>query len=133
MVTGCVTNTTKNLNLMPGGEASVSREMSPITLITGAPSPDYEKITAVQFGDYAQVHEENGLRTNSNDTRSVGAIALYPSGNNQNSWYFMSLNTGRVLHRYNWTMIPMPNDVTKRVTEMAETQDQPIIANNFSF
>ena len=130
MVIGCAINAVKNLNIVPGGKACVSLEMNPLTLIT---SPNFDKVTAVQFGDYAQVHEANGLRNNSNDTRSVGAIALYPSGNQQGSWYFLSLNTNRVLHQYNWTSLPIPNDVVARVEQLATEKGQPIIANNFIF
>lgn len=113
---------------------SAHKEMSPLTLITGALSPDFNKVTATQFGDDAQVHEaNNGLCTNSNETRSVGAPALYSSGNHQCSWYFLSLNTGRVLHCYHWTSLQTSNDVITGVEELATEQGQPIIANHFIF
>ena len=100
LVTGCVNYNLKCLNNLPADDG-VSSTMSPNTLVTGAQSLDYSKLVKLHFGDYVQVHQEKNI-TNNNEPRSVGAIALYPSGNTQGTWYFMSLNTGKRLHRQNW-------------------------------
>jgi hypothetical protein len=52
------------------------------------------------------------------DPRTVGAIALRPNGNTQGSYLFFSLNSGRVVTRNRWTVLPMPDDVIKRVKAM---------------
>lgn len=53
-------------------------------------------------------------------TRTIGAIALRPTGNVQGGHYFFSLQTGRRVVRNRWTEVPMPIDVIKRVNAMAE-------------
>ena len=52
-------------------------------------------------------------------TRTTGAIALRPTGNEQGGYYFFSLTTGRVLNRNRWTALPMPADVIDRVHVLA--------------
>ena len=51
--------------------------------------------------------------------RTIGAIALRPTGNNQGGHYFFSLESGRRINRSKWTSLPMPSDVIKRVHELA--------------
>ena len=46
--------------------------------------------------------------------RSTPAITLLPS-NQRGGYYFMSLYTGRRLHSYHWTELPIPENVIKRV------------------
>ena len=66
-----------------------------------------------------QTHEEHN---NSMSPRTVGALALRPTGNAQGSFYFMSLSTGRVLNWLHGTALPMPDDVIDRVHRMAQRQ-----------
>lgn len=89
--------------------------MSPRELVTGI-MLDAGKHCVIPFGSYVQTHEEHD---SSMETRTIGAIALRPSGNTQGGHYFMSLQTGRRLVRNHWTEIPMPADVVKRVEDMA--------------
>ena len=51
--------------------------------------------------------------------RTIGAIALCPTGNTQGGYIFFSLTTGRVLNRGRWTSLPMPNEVIDPVHRMA--------------
>ena len=90
------------MNCLPADDGILDT-MSPNTLVTGAQNLDYNELVKLQFGDYVQVHQERQI-TNSNEARSVGAIALYPSGNAQHTWHFMSLNTSKRLHRRNWIL-----------------------------
>ena len=131
MTTGCVTYNIKRLNNLPADDG-VSDTMSPNTLITGAPGIEYKELTKLQFGDYVQVHQENTI-TNTNEPRSVGAIAIYPSGNAQGTWYFMSLNTGKRLHRRNWTVLPMGEEIITKVHLLAEKEGRSKVINNFNF
>lgn len=81
---------------------------------------DYDKHCKLEFGSYAQVHEEHN---NSMITRTTGALALRPTGNAQGAYYFMSLiTTGRRLTRYRWTALPMPKEVIDRVHLLAQQQ-----------
>ena len=51
--------------------------------------------------------------------RTTGAIALRPTGNQQGGQHFMSLNTGKRIHRFAWSTLPMPADVIERVHVLA--------------
>ena len=63
-----------------------------------------------------QTHEEHD---NSMRTRTIGAIALRPTGNDQGGHYFLSLLTGRRLNRSKATPLPMPAEVIQRVHFLA--------------
>ena len=52
--------------------------------------------------------------------RTVGALALRPTGNAQGSFYFMTLSTGWVLNRLRGTALLMPDNVVDRVHRMAQ-------------
>jgi hypothetical protein len=46
---------------------------------------------------------------------TVGAIATRPTGNAQGGYYFIRLDTGRRIHRCDWTALPMPDLVIDQV------------------
>lgn len=77
---------------------------------------DANKHCKLPFGAYVQTHEEHD---NSMTTRTIGAIALRPTGNTQGGYYFLGLQKGKRINRNNWTEIPMPPDVMERVNKMA--------------
>ena len=87
LVTSMVTRAITNLNNIPA-ENGISSDISPLTIEVGRPSPDYKTLISIPFGSYAQVNENNEPR-NDNQPRTTGAIALHPSGNEQDSFYFM--------------------------------------------
>jgi hypothetical protein len=102
------------LNMFPATDG-ISKTMSPRSIIAGL-KLDYHKHCQLEFGTYVQVHEEHD---NSMATRTTGAIALRPTGNDQGGYYFFSLATGRRLNRNRWTALPMPADVIDRVHLLA--------------
>jgi hypothetical protein len=53
---------------------------------------------------------------------TIGALALWPTGNIQGTWYFMSLLTGWVLKRKHATQLPMPHEMIDTVHQMARRQ-----------
>ena len=93
--------------------------MSPRTIITGQ-LLDYHKHCRYEFGEYVQTHEEHD---NSLQSRTVGAIALRPTGNQQGGYFFMSLHTGRIINRLHATKLPMPSEVIIRVDQLAKAQN----------
>jgi hypothetical protein len=103
------------LNVFPPGKG-VSGDHSPRELITGL-EIDYNKHCQLEYGTYAQVHEEHD---NTMATRTTGAIAMRPTGNSQGGYYFYSLTTGRLLNRNHWTILPMPAEVIQRVHDLAK-------------
>ena len=72
-------------------------------------------------------------RTNDNNPRSVEAIALYPTGNAQGSWVFMSLLTGHRIHRYQWDVVTMTDAIINRVEALAPAEGQPLATENFKY
>ena len=62
-----------------------------------------------------QAHEYSDPSNRPEDYRSVGAIALGPSENEQGCYYFMSLETGKMIYRFKWTVLPFSQVVADRV------------------
>ena len=83
MTCGCVVKSVKDINFEIPRDG-LSKDLPPTTLIKGSPLPSYHDIQRLNFGDYVQVHTHKD-RSNDNDPRTTGAIALYPSGNGQGS------------------------------------------------
>ena len=42
----------------------------------------------------------------------------------------MNLNTGKRIHRRNWTDLPMPDEVIKRVEQLGKKDNQPKLLIN---
>ena len=120
MVSRLIGNAVFWLNAFPHPDG-VSDTLSPRYLLTGK-HLDYNKHVRLEFGAYAQTHEEH---SNDMQRRTIGAICLGPSGNEQGGHYFMSLMTGQRLHRDRWTALPMPQDVIDRVSNMGRRQHMP--------
>ena len=93
----------------------MSDTMSPRAIVTGT-TMDYGCHCQLEFGEYVQTHEEHDNLMN---TRMTGAIALRPTGNAQGGYFFMSLTTGQHLNRYQWTALPMPQEVIDRMHVLA--------------
>ena len=124
MIRELVFAATKSLNQFPA-TGGVSATMSPATIMTGRPGPDFAHLK-LEFGSYVQVFEDNDP-TNTTKSRNTGAITLSHTGNAQGDYFFMSLVTGRRLSRHAWTAVPMPNAVIATVERMAELEQQPLI------
>ena len=103
----------------------VSDTLSPACIVTGAPPPDYNALT-LEFGSYVQVFEHNEP-SNTPRARSLGAIALCPTGNAQGDYYFLSLATGARISRHQWTEIPITDATIARVEALAKHDGQPLI------
>jgi hypothetical protein len=131
MVISLIANSVFWLNAFPRS-SGVSDTLSPRYLLTGK-QLDYTKHVRLEFGSYVQTHEEH---SNDMRPRTIGAICLGPTGNEQGGHYFMSLATGRRLLRNRWTELPMPHDAIERVNEMGRRQKMPktlTFADRFGF
>jgi hypothetical protein len=102
------------LNAFPH-QLGASQTLSPRTIVTGL-HIDYTKHCWVAFGQYAQTHEKHD---DSMEARTVGAIALCPTGNEQGSYYFYSQMSGKRLHRTHWTELALPAKVKDRLPVLA--------------
>ena len=76
------------------------------------------------FGAYSHVHEEPSP-SNIQVARTVGAICLGPTGNQQGGYKIFNLRTGKRITRRKWTPLPMPHDVIARVNQIGHFQGQP--------
>ena len=129
MIQECINNVIKtDYNII--NQAGCSEQLPPTTIFTGIPPPNFESIMSLKFGDYVQVFEGT---TNTNKGGTQGAIALYPSGNLQQGWIFMSLLTGREVHRKQWTQMIINQKVIDHVNALREKDGQPLLADNFEF
>ena len=45
----------------------------------------------------------------------------------------MSLVTGKRIHRYQWTVLPMSKEVLTRINTIAIHEGQPLVASNFKY
>ena len=106
----------------------VSETLSPDAIVTGAGPPDYNALQ-LEFGSYVQVFEDNDP-TNTPRARSLGAIALSPTGNAQGDYNFMSLATGAKITRHQWTEIPITEATIARVEALAKQDKQPLIQSS---
>ena len=87
---------------------------------------DYFKDLRVGFGDYCEVFNEDA--DNSMRERTVPAIALYPSGNAQGSWKFLSLDTMRVVTRDQYTELPTPPEIINIMNAEHDREVAPRVA-----
>ena len=81
----------------------MSDTLSPDAIVTGARPPDFNNMR-LEFGTYVQVFEDN-TPSNTPKARSLGAIALNPTGNAQGDYFFMSLATGARISRHQWHVL----------------------------
>ena len=123
MVIGCVIFATKSLN-NEIGMCKLTDDFSPQSLITGQLRMNYKDILSLSFGEYAEVYTSNGV-INTNEECTISTIALYHSRNMQKGWIFMSMNTGRVLHRHQWKKMHINQKIVDRVEELGTKERQP--------
>ena len=112
------------LNIFPW-KYGVSQELSPESIVIGSPPPDYNKIR-IEFGSYAQVYDAPSP-SNTPRSRSHGAIALGSTGNAGGAYYFLSLASGEVISRHQWTICPIQDEVIERLDFLAVKDKQPLI------
>ena len=114
------------LNMFPPiGGASTS--FAPQTIMKGT-ALDAKVHCRVPFGAYAQVHTHTTPTNNATVSRTVGGIALGPTGNKQGTYRFMSLETGRKITGNAFDVLPMPVDVIKKVESFTRIESLPGIA-----
>ena len=86
---------------------------------------DYLKDLRIGFGDYCEIFDENA--DNSLRQRTVPAIALYPSGNAQGSWKFLSLDTMKVVTRDQYTELPTTPEIINRMNAEHDGEVAPAV------
>jgi hypothetical protein len=114
MVVECVVGCTMWKNSFPPRDG-VHKTLSPRTLVTGR-SMAFGPMMTLPFGAYAQVTMEGD---NTMRSRTVGGVALRPTGNIQGGVRFMALATGRVISARRWEVLPVTDEVIRRVHQLA--------------
>ena len=64
---------------------------------------NYKKEFALNFMDYAEVYVSGVISNDVTKPRTVPCLALYPTGNANDSWVFFNMNTKRNLRSSNYT------------------------------
>jgi hypothetical protein len=108
------------INLLPTTTHDGGNAPSPQEQFKGVKA-SYKREYGLKFAEYVEVHEYLQV-TNTLEPRTRPAIALMPVGNKQCTWYFMSMDTHRVLKRDQWTKLPMPNWVIDAINLKASDQ-----------
>ena len=85
----------------------------------------------LKYGTYVQAHE-HPTYSNTMDGQVVGAIALLPSNDN-NGWCFLSLYIGQIITRYDWTILPISEEVLHRVEQLASSEGMLNFKNHHIF
>ena len=93
----------------------VSETLGPSTIVTGH-TPDYKTHCKLEFGTYAQVYQDTD---NTMTSRTRGALAMRPMGNDQGGHYFLSLKTGKTTSGYKYTPLPVPDGAIRRVEQLS--------------
>ena len=124
MIIELVCTALRGLNKIPA-EKGVSDRISPPTIVKGQETFFYNKLQA-SSGEYAQLYEENG-QNNTNAQRSLGSIVLSMIPNTNGNHSFMSLNTGKLTRRKQFTLVRITEEVKLRVKELDLAQNQPVI------
>ena len=121
MVRRLVANATFWLGAFPV-DGGIPR-LAPRYIMTGQ-HVSYDKHVRLEFGEYVQTHEKH---SNDMQARTIGAICLGPTGNQQGGHYFLSLLSGKRISREAWTRLPMPDEVIQAVNELGYEQSMPEI------
>jgi len=104
-VINCIPNKSGYLTISPR-EAITDRKLS------------VERDLRISFDEYVQMREP--YTDNSMKPRTVGGIALLSTGNIQGNVRFFDLRTSRVVVRYQFTILPLPEDVRMVLERMSE-------------
>lgn len=81
---------------------------------------NYKKDLNLCFGDYVQAYRAP-LKSNSMESRTAAAIALYPKDNHTHAWVFMDIITGYTFSSTKWNVLPIPDIVIDRINSFDET------------
>ena len=127
MIVELVAMATRCLNGFPK-EDGVSEHMSPLSIVTGRPRVDYNRIP-LEFGAYVQLLDRS---VNTIRSRTIGAIALNPTGNENGAYRFMSLKTGQVITKGpgSWTEIPITDIAIFHMEALAKQEGQPLLQDS---
>ena len=95
----------------------ISQAIGPAGMILGQEKTDYPNLK-LESGQYFQVYKKT---RNGTTSMIVGVISLKPK-NDSGSYYFMSLETGRIIHVRQWTVLHVTESVIDRVEKFVTNE-----------
>ena len=110
---------TESLNFFPAPNG-ISNYLSPHTILNRRKIV-YKQHLQYEFGSYVQVNNR-AEPTNTNNSRTLDAIYLRPTGTVQPGHHVMDLSTGKEIVRSVVTVIPITKTVVDRVEHMGYAQ-----------
>ena len=119
IVHSLVENSIYWLNSFPSADGA-HNHLSLATIVLGRGKLNFSK-KHIAFGLYALTF--NGTENNMKG-RNTPCIALKPSNKHRGA-YFMSLVSGKKIHAYQWTELPITDNIIDRVHELAEEKTNP--------
>ena len=103
-------------------DSGASTKFSPREIVTGL-KMDFKKHCRAIWGSYIEAHDDPD-QTNTMDSRTSPCIYLGTSGNAQGSVKCYNLETKKIIKRRNFTALPMPDRVVRRVIALGKTAKQ---------
>ena len=125
MVQSLIACLVKWINAFPS-KTLISSTMRTAMIVEGKGNPDVNH-KHITFGWYTMVYTGT---TNDMKISSVPYIVLNES-NDHGGHYLMSLYTGKRLHSYQCTELPLDDDVIAQVRYLAEGKDSKQITDNY--
>ena len=125
MLQSLIENSVFWLNNFPANDG-VSETLSSAAIVEGRLPPDFRS-KKILFGAYAIVFAGT---SNTMHQRGERAIALKETSRGGH-YRFMSLDTGRVIHSYDWRELPINDFVINRVHDLALQEGQPLLVDGF--
>ena len=93
---------------------------------------DFHRDLPVEFGKYVHLYDSTNSRPNTMQPRSVGAIALLPTGSTSGSVKFFSLGTMRVVTRDKFKPLQIPLEAVNYLNSLTAMPDIEEIENTAS-
>ena len=129
MKVACLKLTAFWMNMFPC-KGGISKYYGPRAILL-SDIPDYVKICQVPFGAYCEVSDEP-LPTNTLQPRTASTIALCPECNIQGKYYFLSIDTWKILSQRQWRELPLTEAIINKVNlkgreDLGLSLDDPIL------
>ena len=86
---------------------------------------DYKIHCKHQFGEYVQVVMKSTSLIEVE--RTVDALAAYPTGNEQGTWRYYNITTGKPISHKKGTNVPVPEQLPDRIHALAENEPEDFI------
>ena len=97
----------------------MSQTYSPRTILLGT-TVSQRLHCRLPFGSLAEMHDNPAITNVTRTMRTTPALCMGPTGNQRGTYRFFSLNTGRILRRYEWTEMPFTPLTVDRVHHIAD-------------